>query len=97
MKIAASRLLVCIVVWLFILSAQANDVDRGQLLYENHCQTCHTPDIHNRDNRKVNSLVELNKMVIRWQYHLKLMWNTTDVSQVTSYVNRRYYEISPLP
>ncbi len=76
---------------------QAQAIDRGQLLYENHCVNCHTTDIHQRGNRKVNSLNDLSKMVIRFQHHLKLGWNVNDVGQVTRYLNQKFYQIPGLP
>lgn len=78
---------------IFLLSSHvyADEVDRGQLLYENHCLACHTADIHLRSDRKVNSLVELNKRVIIWQHHLKLGWELNDVRQVTNFLNQKFY------
>ena len=80
-----------LIIFLLCISAYANEVNRGQLLYENHCTTCHTPDIHQRLDRKVNSLVELNKRVVVWQHFLKLDWQLIDVRQVTNYLNQKFY------
>ena len=82
---------------LFSGSLQAEEVDRGQLLYENHCGECHASDVHERVNRKVNSLVELSRVVIHWQYHLKLDWSFDEVRQVMRYLNQRYYNIDKRP
>lgn len=82
---------------LFCGYVQSEEVDRGKLLYENHCSTCHTPEVHERGNRKVTSLVDLNKMVIKWQYHLKLNWSVEEVRQVMGYLNERYYQIDKRP
>jgi len=76
---------------------QSEEVDRGKLLYENHCGACHTTEVHKRGNRKVNSLVDLSRMVIRWQYHLKLEWSFDEVSQVMSFLNQRFYQIDKRP
>jgi len=75
----------------------AEDIDRGKLLYENHCGGCHTSAIHQRDDRKSNTLVEMSKWVIRWQYHLKLGWSFEEVRQVVGYLNATYYHIGRSP
>lgn len=86
---------------LFLLSSSVSlaqdNVDRGRLLYENHCRACHTEAVHERENRKVNSLVEMSKMILRWQYHLHLNWTFEDVSQVMAYLNQTYYKIETRP
>jgi len=97
MFIMRSLLLSSGLILLLFNSVQAEEVDRGQLLYENHCASCHLVDLPQRKNRKVNSLTDLNKMVVRWQYHLKLGWSINDVRQVTSYLNQRFYKIPARP
>ena len=78
-------------------SADADDVDRGKLLYENHCGGCHTQAVHQRENRKVDNLVDLSKMIIRWQYHLKLEWSVEEVRHVMAFLNKRYYKLNLEP
>lgn len=82
---------------LFSGYVQSEEIDRGKLLYENHCGGCHSTTVHERENRKVNSLVDLSKMVIRWQYNQKLGWSFEEVSQVMHYLNQRYYQIEKQP
>ena len=43
------------------VSAAAFEADRGRLLYENHCTTCHTSVAHIRAGRKAPSLDEIRK------------------------------------
>ena len=81
----------------YMKSVSAEDVDRGKLLYENHCGVCHTPAIHQRENRKSKTLVDISKWVIRWQHHLKLGWSFEEVSAVTRYLNATYYNIESSP
>ena len=90
-------LISCCLVIYSINSGQANEVDRGQMLYENHCVDCHADYVHNRENRKINTLMDLEKRVFHWQYHLKLDWSISDVNQVTTYLNSRFYKIPDLP
>ena len=81
----------CLLIFFLCTNVNANQVDRGQLLYENHCLTCHAAEIHQRSDRKVHSLIELNKRVIIWQHYLKLDWELNDVRQVTNFLNREFY------
>lgn len=76
---------------LILNSAQAAEVDRGQLLYENHCGGCHDSKAHLREDKLVKNLVDLSKQVIRWQYAQKLNWEYDDVIQVTRYLNQEFY------
>lgn len=66
---------------------------RGQLLYENHCQGCHTSVVHVRETRRVHSLKDLQHWVTRWSGELKLQWSVDEISDVVDYLNGRYYKI----
>lgn len=71
--------------------ADHTDMHRGQLLYENHCAACHTPEIHKRGQSKVKNKEDILKFVIKFQNHLKLGWEMSDVEQVADYLNETYY------
>jgi hypothetical protein len=45
------------------------EVDRGQALYENHCQFCHESWAHTRNGRKVTSKSDLQRRVRAWSIH----------------------------
>jgi len=66
---------------------------RGQMLYENHCQGCHTSVVHVREARQVRSLNDLEHWVNRWATTLKLGWRTDDIHEVVDYLNQRYYQL----
>ena len=66
---------------------------RGQLLYENHCQACHTSVVHVRESRRARSLEDLEYWVTRWAGELKLHWRADEINDVVDYLNRRYYKI----
>ena len=73
-------------------SASANAVSsRGQLLYENHCLSCHESVVHVRERRLVKSLAELQAQVTRWSSYQNLRWNKEDIGEVTRYLDERYY------
>ena len=81
----------------FSANTNAQEIDPGQLLYENHCSTCHTSVVHERTNLKVKSIIDLSKFVIRWQHYLKLDWTYDEVRLVTGYLNDRYYHFDKQP
>ena len=66
---------------------------RGQLLYENHCQVCHTSIVHVRETRRARSLKDLEYWVRRWSGELKLQWSADDINDVVDYLNLRFYKI----
>lgn len=73
------------------LTASANP-ERGRLLYENHCQVCHTSTVHIREQRKAVTPAELRAFISRWASELKLTWGADELSDVFQYLNNRYYK-----
>ncbi|MEZ5543439.1 MAG: cytochrome c [Pseudomonadota bacterium] len=67
----------------------AESFDRGQALYENHCQTCHESHVHLRA-RRASSLDELHKWVATWSWHANLGWSDEDITDVADYLNRHF-------
>lgn len=65
---------------------------RGQLLYENHCTTCHASQVHIRSNRKARSVEDVRRWVIHWEHELKLKWNNVDVNDVSKFITERFYK-----
>jgi mono/diheme cytochrome c family protein len=68
---------------------------RGQLLYENHCQGCHTSRLHIREHRRARTVDELRGWVTRWAATQKLNWGDEEIRDVTDHLNRRYYRLAP--
>ena len=64
---------------------------RGQLLYENHCSTCHDQQIHWRQNKLARDWNSLHAQVQRWQANAKLGWSTQEIDQVARYLNDTIY------
>ena len=91
------KLIGIIVTVVFFNSVSAAEVDRGQLLYENHCGKCHGSSVHQRADRKAKNLVDISKWVIEWQHHLGLNWELDDVRQVTRYLNNQFYHFPSEP
>lgn len=80
-----------IVLLLTALPVEANEVERGQLLYENHCTACHESSIHIRERRQVDSAVALRSQVVRWTELLELPWTVAEIDDVSRYLDRRFY------
>jgi hypothetical protein len=72
-------------------AAEAPDLERGRALYENHCQVCHTAQIHRRVNRLPMSLDELRTIVENWQRQERLRWSAQDVEDVVWFLNQTRY------
>ena len=72
--------------------AHAQDPQRGQLLYENHCRECHEDGVHFRQNRKATDSDELTAFVVQWVRELQLNWTADEVADARSYLNARFYQ-----
>jgi len=70
---------------------------RGELLYENHCTSCHTSTAHLRKDRRATSVAAVEVWVRRWSGELKLGWNDEDVQAVVRHLARRYYKFEVAP
>lgn len=71
------------------LSANA---ERGRLMYENHCQSCHTSVVHVREQRKANTPAGLRAFISRWADERKQTWGTDELNDLYQYLNNRYYK-----
>ncbi len=77
------------------LSAQ--DFNRGQALYENHCKECHEALAHSRHGSKITSLQDIRSWVESWSIHSRLDWSQEDVNDVSDYLNSRFYHFTDKP
>jgi len=75
----------------------AQSGERGQLLYENHCQVCHDSRAHIRSNRKAKTLKDIEGWVVRWSTELKLTWSADEIRDVARYLGKRYYNLTATP
>lgn len=64
---------------------------RGQLLYENHCTSCHESVLQIRARHAVRSLPELRAQVGRWAANSRLPWGKEEIEEVVRYLNSRHY------
>ncbi len=92
------RLLVVVVALPLPLSASGQgvaDPGRGQALYENHCQVCHTQQVHGRPGKPPVSRDELRGIVERWQQAEQLRWDAQDIADVVEFLGRTRYGHAP--
>lgn len=64
---------------------------RGQLLYTTHCNTCHTTQIHWRQQKLVTDWESLVAQVRRWQYISGLGWSEDEVQDVSQHLDTFFY------
>ncbi|HTS52249.1 MAG TPA: cytochrome c [Burkholderiales bacterium] len=77
-------------------AAYPADLERGQVLYDNHCRMCHDSIAFKREGKIARNYEEVRAQVIRWQANTSLQWSAEDIENVASYVARTYYKI-PCP
>jgi hypothetical protein len=66
---------------------------RGQMLYDTHCVTCHTAQIHWRKSSVVRNWQDLRDQVTRWQASANLGWSQDDITQVARHLNDTVYRM----
>lgn len=67
------------------------DESRGRLLYETHCNACHTSAIHWREQKLATDWNSLKAQVRRWQDSMGLGWSEAAIADVTRYLNAIHY------
>jgi cytochrome c2 len=88
-RVAAAGALLVTVMPAF--SADVPSVQRGRMLYENHCEVCHTSNIHRRPNRMPLNAAELRGIVNQWQKQERLNWSEQDVTDVVHFLRETRY------
>ena len=86
-----------IVLSAYSVATLAEEFSRGQALYENHCQSCHTDWAHTRSERKVTSMGDLHRRVAAWSIHAGLAWSDEDIGDVTDYLEQSFYRFEAKP
>ena len=88
---AAFQLAVTVVLSAVAAMSPARAESRGELLYSTHCITCHTSQMHWRDNRVATDWSSLKAQVRRWQGAASLAWTESDILDVARYLNESIY------
>jgi hypothetical protein len=69
---------------------------RGELLYNTHCVTCHTTQMHWRNERQAFDWDSLKFQVRRWQGNAGLAWSEWDIVEVSRHLNETIYHYPQL-
>lgn len=77
-------------------SQQVPSETRGQLLYNTHCISCHTTQMHWRTDKQAYDWDSLKFQVRRWQGNAGLQWGEADITEVSRYLNEAIYRYPPL-
>ena len=74
--------------------ASAQDAERGRVLYETFCMSCHYERVHERPRERslVKSSTELRAQVARWSERTRMRFTPQDVDDVAEYLNRSHYK-----
>lgn len=72
-------------------SADLPNLDRGRLLYENHCVVCHTPKVHRRVPTLPIDMKELRQIVSAWAKGEQLGWSDEEITDVVEYLDATQY------
>ena len=65
---------------------------RGELLYTTHCITCHTSQMHWRNDKQATDWESVKVQVRRWQEIAGLAWSDADITEVSRYLNDTIYQ-----
>jgi hypothetical protein len=65
---------------------------RGELLYSTHCNSCHTSQVHWREQNLATDWKSLVAQVRRWQNISGLSWNEEEITGVANYLNAVFYK-----
>ncbi|MGZ5180356.1 MAG: cytochrome C [Ramlibacter sp.] len=68
---------------------------RGAMLYDTHCITCHTTQVHWRDQHQARDWNSLRAQVRRWQETAGLQWSEDDITEVARHLNDTIYHLPP--
>ena len=77
------------------LTAQAQDAERGRLLYDTYCGDCHYERVHQRPRERsaVRTLEDLRDIVALRAPMTKYAFSLDDREDVVAYLNRSHYKL----
>jgi len=87
------KILVVVLLLLYSLPAPSQDLERGRLLYQTHCATCHSERLHHRDKSKIKSLADLRDEVARWAPQTRHRFTLDEIEDVVQFLNASHYRI----
>ncbi len=67
----------------------------AEALFDTHCTRCHGSEVYTRDDRRIQSLPELQVQVQRCETMLELQWFDEQITDVAQLLNSQYYHFKP--
>jgi mono/diheme cytochrome c family protein len=68
------------------------DATTGQMLYDAHCNACHSKEVHWRDGKIARDWAGLLAEVRRWQRNAGVAWSDEEILAVARYLNATRYK-----
>ena len=84
-------LMISLAAFLLFSGVACAQSDRAESLYTTYCDSCHTEQVHWRENKIATDWTSLLSEVRRWQANSKLDWPTEDIESVADYLNTLHY------
>jgi hypothetical protein len=77
------------------LPSWAQDADRGKLVYETQCLSCHYERIHKRDPSRslIRTFAQLRLEVAQRAAYTGLRFTLEDLDDIAEYLNRTHYRL----
>jgi mono/diheme cytochrome c family protein len=72
------------------------DLERGRILHDTHCISCHGTQVYKRGSKVATNYDEIRTQVVRWETNVSLRWNDSDIDAVATYLARTFYMV-PCP
>ena len=72
-------------------TARAADAERGKLLYESRCDGCHAESLPGRKVKTAADFEAIRAFIKRWNASLGGAWGEEDITDVTVYLNAKFY------
>jgi hypothetical protein len=82
---------VCVLGCSVVMAAEPPSLERGRLLYENHCVVCHTAKVHKRIPPLPIDMKELRLIVGYFAKNEKLSWTQQEIEDVAYYLDVTHY------
>jgi cytochrome c2 len=79
-------------------AVQAQDAERGRVLYETYCNECHYERVHDRLRSDVKDLSDLRDVVWRRAREVKRRsFSLDELDAITEYLNTSHYRFGLAP
>jgi mono/diheme cytochrome c family protein len=74
-------------------AARAQNIDRGRLLYDTHCATCHTERLHTREKSVIQSYGALRAEVGKRAGMTNRQFSPDELEDIIEFLDRSHYRL----